>query len=93
MTRSVHCRSDRCSARATGPSWAGGSTPSAGAIAAAKVIPLHRAVSVLPVGIAMGIATISMIFVRNVYVAMVITAHTGYGVIAAQMVLKMHDAR
>ena len=42
----------------------------AGALIAAKLIPLHRAVSVLPVGIAMGVALIGMIFVRNVYFAM-----------------------
>ncbi len=43
-----------------------------GAVIAAKMVPLHRAVNVLPVGIAMGLITISMIFVRDVYMAMVI---------------------
>ena len=43
-----------------------------GAVVAAKTIPLHRAVSVLPMGIAMGILTICMIFVRDVYLAMVV---------------------
>ena len=44
----------------------------AGAIIAARMIPLHRAARVLPVGIAMGVATISMIFVRDVYLAMAV---------------------
>ena len=48
-----------------------------GAVVAAKMIPLHRAVSVLPVGIAMGVVTISMIFVRDVYVAMVVMTLIG----------------
>jgi MFS family permease len=42
----------------------------AGAVVAAKMIPLHRAAQVLPVGIAMGVITIGLIFVRDVYVAM-----------------------
>jgi MFS transporter, LPLT family, lysophospholipid transporter len=41
-----------------------------GAVIAARTIPLHHAVSVLPVGMAMGIITIGMIFVRDIYVAM-----------------------
>jgi MFS transporter, LPLT family, lysophospholipid transporter len=43
-----------------------------GAVIAAKMIPLRRAVNVLPVGIAMGIVTIGMIFVRDVYFAMAV---------------------
>ena len=49
----------------------------AGAVIAAKTIPLHRAVNVLPVGIAMGIVVIGMIFVRNVYLAMVMLTLVG----------------
>ena len=41
-----------------------------GAVIAAKMVPLHRAVNVLPVGIAMGLITIAMIFVRDVYTAL-----------------------
>ncbi len=37
-----------------------------GAVIAAKFIPLNRAVNVVPVGIAMGLAVIIMIFVRSV---------------------------
>jgi LPLT family lysophospholipid transporter-like MFS transporter len=40
-----------------------------GAVIAAKVIPLNRAVNVVPVGIAMGIIVIAMIFVRSIAVA------------------------
>jgi MFS family permease len=42
----------------------------AGAAVAAKVVPLRRAVDVLPVGIAMGIVVIAMNFVTNIWVAM-----------------------
>ena len=41
----------------------------AGAVIAAKLIPLNRAVSVVPVGIAMGVIVIVMIFVRSIAVA------------------------
>ena len=41
----------------------------AGAIIAAKVVPLHKAVNVVPVGIAMGIIVIAMNFVTSLYVA------------------------
>ena len=47
-----------------------------GAVTAARV-PLHRAVGVLPVGIAMGIMVIFMLFVKNVYVAMVLMTLIG----------------
>ena len=40
-----------------------------GAIIAAKMVPLHKAVNVVPVGIAMGIIVIAMNFVTSVYVA------------------------
>jgi MFS transporter, LPLT family, lysophospholipid transporter len=40
-----------------------------GAIIAAKFIPLNRAVNVVPVGIAMGVTVIVMIFVRSITVA------------------------
>jgi LPLT family lysophospholipid transporter-like MFS transporter len=48
-----------------------------GAVIAAKMVPLHRAVGVLPVGIVMGLITISMIFVRDVYMAMVVMTVIG----------------
>ncbi len=48
-----------------------------GAIIAAKKVPLHRAVNVLPVGIAMGIIMIGLIFVRNVYVAGIVMTLVG----------------
>ena len=64
----------------------------AGALIAAKVIPLHRAVNVLPVGIAMGIALIGMIFVRNIYFAMammtVIGALGGFFVVPMNALLQ-----
>src|SRR4030065_267138 len=42
----------------------------AGALIAARFVPLNRAVNVVPVGIAMGLIVIIMIFVRNVTVAL-----------------------
>jgi MFS family permease len=41
----------------------------AGAIIAARFIPLNRAVDVVPVGIAMGLIVIAMIFARSIMVA------------------------
>lgn len=41
----------------------------AGSILAAKIVPLKRAVDVIPVGIAMGIIVILMILARNIYFA------------------------
>ena len=41
----------------------------AGAVIAAKLVPLNRAVNVVPVGIAMGVIVIVMIFVRSIAVA------------------------
>jgi len=41
----------------------------AGAIIAARLIPLNRAVNVVPVGIAMGVIVIAMVFVRDVGLA------------------------
>ncbi len=40
-----------------------------GAVFAAKIVPLHKAVNVVPVGIAMGIVVIAMNFVTSLYVA------------------------
>jgi hypothetical protein len=60
----------------------------AGAIVAAKIVPLRRAVNVLPVGIAMGLITISMIFVRDVYVGMIIM--TVIGALAGFFVVPMN---
>ena len=41
----------------------------AGAVVAARFVPLHRAVNVVPVGIAMGLMVIAMIFARSIAVA------------------------
>ncbi len=60
----------------------------AGAVIAARMVPLHRAVTVLPVGIAMGVITISMIFVRDVYVAMAVM--TLIGALAGFFVVPMN---
>ena len=49
----------------------------AGAIIAARVVPLHRAVGVLPVGITMGLVVIFMLFVRDVYLAMLLMTLVG----------------
>jgi MFS family permease len=48
-----------------------------GAIVAAKTVPLHRSVGVLPVGIAMGIMVIFMLFVRDIYLAMLLMTLVG----------------
>jgi MFS family permease len=60
----------------------------AGAVIAAKTIPLHHAVKVLPVGIAMGIITIGMTFVHDVYVAMAMM--TTIGALAGFFVVPMN---
>ena len=60
----------------------------AGAVIAAKTIPLHHAVSVLPVGIAMGIITIGMTFVRDVYLGMAMM--TAIGALAGFFVVPMN---
>jgi MFS transporter, LPLT family, lysophospholipid transporter len=41
----------------------------AGAVIAAKFVPLNRAVNIVPVGIAMGIVVIAMVFARSIGVA------------------------
>lgn len=41
----------------------------AGAVIAAKLVPLKRSVSVLPVGIAMGLIVVAMVFVQTVWIA------------------------
>ena len=41
----------------------------AGAVIAARFVPLHRAVNVVPVGIAMGLIVIAMVFARHIAVA------------------------
>lgn len=41
-----------------------------GAVAAAKMVPLRRSVNVLPMGIAMGVIVMVMVFVTNVWVSM-----------------------
>jgi hypothetical protein len=41
----------------------------AGAVVAAKFVPLNRAVNIVPVGIAMGVVVIAMVFARSISVA------------------------
>jgi MFS family permease len=41
-----------------------------GAVLAARMVPLRRAVDVVPLGIAMGLIVIAMVFVRSVWIAM-----------------------
>jgi MFS family permease len=48
-----------------------------GAVIAAKSVPLHRAVNIVPIGIAMGLAAIIMIFVRSVTFAIPIMIFIG----------------
>ncbi|MBI2294318.1 MAG: lysophospholipid transporter LplT [Betaproteobacteria bacterium] len=60
----------------------------AGAVIAAKTVPLHRAVNVLPVGIAMGVITVGLIFVRDVYLAMAMM--TLVGALAGYFVVPMN---
>ena len=60
----------------------------AGAVIAARTIPLHRAVNVLPVGIAMGVITVGLIFVRDVYLAMAMM--TLVGALAGYFVVPMN---
>ena len=64
----------------------------AGAVIAARTVPLHRSVNVLTVGVTMGMITIAMIFVRDVYVAMatmtVIGAMAGYFVVPMNALLQ-----
>jgi len=60
----------------------------AGAVIAARTVPLHRAAGVLTVGVTMGILTIAMIFVRNVYLAMAIM--TLIGALAGFFVVPMN---
>jgi hypothetical protein len=43
-----------------------------GSVIAAKAVPLAHAVNVLPMGIAMGIAVIAMVFVKSLWLAIVI---------------------
>ena len=59
-----------------------------GAVIAAKTVPLHRAVNVLPVGIAMGVVVIGMNFVRDVYLAMAMM--TLVGALAGYFVVPMN---
>src|SRR5262245_42151959 len=63
-----------------------------GAVAAARFVPLNRAVNVVPVGIAMGIIVIAMIFARNVVVAipliLLIGALAGFFVVPMNALLQ-----
>ena len=59
-----------------------------GAVMAAKFIPLNRAVNVVPVGIAMGLLVIAMVFARNVTVA--ITLMVLIGALAGFFVVPMN---
>jgi LPLT family lysophospholipid transporter-like MFS transporter len=49
----------------------------AGAILAARIVPLNKAVNVIPVGIAMGIIVISMNLVNSVYLAVPLIVSIG----------------
>jgi len=60
----------------------------AGAVMAARFIPLNRAVNVVPVGIAMGVIVIAMVFARNVAVA--IPLMVLIGVLAGFFVVPMN---
>src|SRR5574341_892202 len=60
----------------------------AGAVMAARFIPLNRAVNVVPVGIAMGVIVIAMVFARNVTVA--IPLMVLIGVLAGFFVVPMN---
>jgi MFS family permease len=63
-----------------------------GALAAAKLVPLKRAVDVLPVGIAMGLFVIMMNFAREVWIAiplmMAIGALAGFFVVPMNALLQ-----
>jgi MFS family permease len=59
-----------------------------GAVAAARFVPLKKAVDVLPVGIAMGVLVILMNFVRDVWVA--IPLMTAIGALAGFFVVPMN---
>ena len=60
----------------------------AGAVIAAKFVPLSRAVNVVPVGIAMGVIVIAMVFARDVAVA--IPLMVLIGVLAGFFVVPMN---
>jgi MFS transporter, LPLT family, lysophospholipid transporter len=63
-----------------------------GAVAAAKFVPLKRSLSVMPLGIAMGIVVIAMTFVSNLWIAyfllMVVGALSGYFVVPMNALLQ-----
>lgn len=63
-----------------------------GAVFAAKIVPLHKAVNVVPVGIAMGIVVIAMNFVTSLYVAipllLLIGALAGFFVVPMNALLQ-----
>ncbi|MGH8620856.1 MAG: lysophospholipid transporter LplT [Burkholderiales bacterium] len=60
----------------------------AGAVLAARFIPLHRAVNVVPVGIAMGVIVIAMVFARSISIA--IPLMVLIGVLAGFFVVPMN---
>src|SRR5262245_11953071 len=63
-----------------------------GAVIAARYVPLNRAANVVPVGIAMGVIVIVMIFVRNVVIAiplmLLIGALAGFFVVPMNALLQ-----
>jgi hypothetical protein len=63
-----------------------------GAATAAQIVPLKRSLSVLPMGIAMGIVVISMTFVHSVWIAypllIIIGALSGYFVVPMNALLQ-----
>ncbi len=63
-----------------------------GSIIAAKFVPLNRAVNIVPVGIAMGIVVIAMVFVRGIGLAIplmiLIGALAGFFVVPMNAILQ-----
>jgi MFS transporter, LPLT family, lysophospholipid transporter len=64
----------------------------AGSMIAAKLVPLHRAVNVVPIGIAMGVVVIMMVFARSIALAIplmiVIGALAGFFVVPMNALLQ-----
>jgi MFS transporter, LPLT family, lysophospholipid transporter len=64
----------------------------AGAVLAAKIVPLHRAVNVIPMGILMGLIVMAMIVVKSIYFAVpliiMIGALSGFFVVPMNALLQ-----
>ena len=63
-----------------------------GAVAAARFIPLKKSLSVMPLGVAMGLVVITMVFVHNVWIAypllILVGALAGYFVVPMNALLQ-----